>query len=129
MEEHVRKRKIKLSNNQINLLEHFSSEFRERHIVTNYTGELVAVDTFMVGTLKRAGRVYLQAAIDCHSRYAWGAFDHQYRYKLPRPSETKANEKQVVTVNQKEGPSQIQEMGDYQTKSTGGIKVKLNTAP
>ena len=80
LEEHVRKRKIKLSDDQIRLLERFSPEFRERHIVTNYTGELVAVDTFMVGTLKGVGRVYLQAAIDCQSRYAWGRL---YTTKLP----------------------------------------------
>lgn len=80
LEEHTRKRRIKLSDEQIRLLERFSPEFRERHIETNYTGELVAVDTFMVGTLKGVGRVYLQSAIDCHSRYAWGRL---YTSKLP----------------------------------------------
>ena len=30
----------------------------------------VAVDTFFVGTLKGVGKIYLQTAIDCHSRYA-----------------------------------------------------------
>jgi transposase InsO family protein len=80
LEEHTRKRKIKLTDEQIRLLERFSPEFRDRHIVTNYTGELVAVDTFMVGTLKGIGRIYLQSVIDCYSRYAWGRL---YTTKLP----------------------------------------------
>jgi transposase InsO family protein len=80
LEEHTRKRRIKLSDEQIRLLERFSPEFRERHIETNYTGELVAVDTFMVGTLKGIGRIYLQSVIDCYSRYAWGRL---YTTKLP----------------------------------------------
>lgn len=48
------------------LLGRFSPEFQERHIDTRTTGDLVAVDTFFVGTLKGVGKVYLQSAIDCH---------------------------------------------------------------
>ena len=40
----------------------------------------MAVDTFFVGHLKGAGKVYLQTAIDCHSHYAWGRL---YPNKLP----------------------------------------------
>lgn len=80
LETHVQERKLTLTPEQIRLLERFSPEFRDRHIVTSYTGELVAVDTFYVGTLKGVGRVYLQSAIDCHSRYAWG---HLYNSKMP----------------------------------------------
>ena len=80
LEEHIGKRAIKLTDEQIRLLERFSPEFRERHIETRHTGDLVAVDTFMVGTLKGVGRVYLQTVIDCHSRYAWGRL---YNSKLP----------------------------------------------
>jgi transposase InsO family protein len=80
LEEHVSKRQIKLNDDQIRLLERFSPEFRERHIVTNYTGDLVAMDTFFVGSLKGVGRVYMQVAIDCHSRYAWGLL---FNSKLP----------------------------------------------
>jgi len=79
-EAHVREQRVKLTDEQVRLLERFSPEFRERHIETSFTGELVAVDTFMVGTLKGVGRVYLQSAIDCHSRYAWGRL---YTSKLP----------------------------------------------
>lgn len=38
---------ITLSDDQIHLLEHFSPEFRERQIDVQYSGELVAVDTFL----------------------------------------------------------------------------------
>jgi transposase InsO family protein len=80
LEKSVSKEKIKLTDEQVRLLERFSPEFRERHIQTNGVGDLVAVDTFMVGTLKGVGRVYLQSVIDCHSRYAWGRL---YTSKLP----------------------------------------------
>jgi transposase InsO family protein len=80
LEQTVAKRRMKLTDEQIRLLEKFSPEFRERHIETRHTGDLVAVDTFFVGTLKGVGRVYLQSVIDCHSRYAWGRL---YTSKLP----------------------------------------------
>jgi transposase InsO family protein len=41
---------------------------------------MIAVDTFFVGVLKGVGKVYLQTAIDCHSRYAWARL---YPNKLP----------------------------------------------
>jgi transposase InsO family protein/transposase-like protein len=71
-EEHVRANRVKLTDGQVKLLERFSPEFRERHIETRYTGDLVAVDTFFVGTLKGVGKVYLQTVLDTFSRYAWG---------------------------------------------------------
>jgi transposase InsO family protein len=73
-------RKLTLSDEQIKLLERFSPEFRERHIEAPYTGAVVAVDTFFVGHLKGVGKVYLQTAIDCHSRHAWARL---YPNKLP----------------------------------------------
>lgn len=80
LEKSVAERRIELSDDQVRLLERFSPEFRERHIETRHTGELVAVDTFFVGHLKGVGKVYLQSVIDCHSRYAWGRL---YTSKLP----------------------------------------------
>lgn len=80
LEEHVGNTPVELTDEQVRLLERFSPEFRERHIETRHTGDLVAVDTFMVGHLKGVGRVYLQTVIDCHSRYAWGRL---YPNKLP----------------------------------------------
>lgn len=69
-----------LSPEQVQTLERFSPEFRERHIEAPYSGSLVAVDTFMVGVLKGVGKIYLQTAIDCHSRYAFGRL---YTNKMP----------------------------------------------
>jgi len=80
LEKSVKEQPFELSDDQIRLLERFSPEFRERHIETRYTGDLVAVDTFFVGTLKGVGKVYLQSVIDCYSRYAWGRL---YTSKLP----------------------------------------------
>lgn len=80
LEKAARARKVELSEEQVRSLERFRPEFRERHIVTHYSGELVAVDTFFVGSLKGVGKVYLQSVIDCYSRYAWGRL---YTSKLP----------------------------------------------
>jgi transposase InsO family protein len=80
LEKATAERKLSLSDEQIKLLERFSPEFRERHIEAPHTGALVAVDTFFVGALKGVGKVYLQNAIDCHSRHAWARL---YPNKLP----------------------------------------------
>lgn len=72
LEAHHREKTIELTEKQVRLLEKFSPEFRDRHIEVSKIGELVAMDTFMVGSLKGIGRVYLQTVIDCFSRYAWG---------------------------------------------------------
>jgi transposase InsO family protein len=80
LEQSVKEKKVDLTEEQVRVLERFSPEFRERHIETRHTGDLVAVDTFLVGTLKGVGRVYLQSVIDCYSRYAWGRL---YTTKLP----------------------------------------------
>jgi transposase InsO family protein len=80
LEKATAERKIELREDQIRLLERFSPEFRERHIEAPFTGSLVAVDTFFVGVLKGVGKIYLQTAIDCHSRYAWARL---YPSKLP----------------------------------------------
>ena len=80
MEKTIAERPIELTPEQARLLERFSPEFHERHIEAPHTGALVAVDTFFVGVPKGVGKVYLQTAIDCHSRYAWARL---YTNKLP----------------------------------------------
>ena len=80
LEEHSRKRSIKLTDQQVRLLERFDPEFRDRHIEAPHSGSLLAVDTFHVGYLKGVGRIYAQTAIDCHSRFA---FARLYTSKLP----------------------------------------------
>ena len=97
LEKEVGKRKVKLSDEQVRLLERFSPEFRERHIETRHTGDLVAVDTFYVGALKGVGRIYLQSAIDCYSRYAWGRL---YTTKLPVTAVHLLNEEVLPTFEE-----------------------------
>jgi transposase InsO family protein len=80
LEKAVSTTKFQITEQQARILERFSPEFRERHINTSTPGELVAVDTFMVGALKGVGRIYLQTAIDCFSRYSWARL---YTNKLP----------------------------------------------
>ncbi len=72
--------RIKLSEEQIQALERFDPEYRERHIQVNATGELVAVDTFFADTLKGVGKVYIQTVLDCFSRYVWARL---YTSKMP----------------------------------------------
>jgi transposase InsO family protein len=80
LEKATAERKLTLTDEQIRQLERFSPEFRERHIEAPHTGALVAVDTFFVGVLKGVGKLYLQTAVDCHSRHAWARL---YPNKLP----------------------------------------------
>jgi len=80
LEKATAERTVTLTEEQTRALERFSPEFRERHIEAPHTGALVAVDTFFVGTLKGVGKLYLQTAIDCHSRHAWARL---YPSKLP----------------------------------------------
>ena len=60
LERELGERALPLSDEQVRLLERFSPEFRERQIEVHHSGELVAIDTFFVGTLKGVGKVYLQ---------------------------------------------------------------------
>ncbi len=71
-EEHVARHRIEFTDEQIRPLEGFSPEFRERHIATRHTGELIAVGTFFAGHLNGVGKVYLQSGIDCHSQLTPG---------------------------------------------------------
>jgi transposase InsO family protein len=80
LEKEVSKRQFELTAEQVKYLERFNPEFRERHIKTRYPGDLVAVDTFFVGTIKGVGRIYMQSVIDCHSRFGWGRL---YTSKMP----------------------------------------------
>jgi hypothetical protein len=57
LEQHHRENSIELTENHIKLLEKFDSEFRERHIKADFSGELAAIDTFMVGNLKGIGEL------------------------------------------------------------------------
>jgi transposase InsO family protein len=63
---------VALSAEQIAFLEKLNPCFRERHIESERPGELLSADTFMVGTLKGIGRVYLHAVVDTFGSYAFG---------------------------------------------------------
>ena len=101
LETHYKNNCTPLTEQHIALLEKFSPEFRERHIKADFTGELVAMDTFMVGTLKGIGRIYLQTVVDCHSRFAFG---HLYTSKYPVTSVHVLNEKVLPFFEEKDCP-------------------------
>ena len=101
MERHYREHSITLKEQHIALLEKFDPEFRERHIKADFTGELVAIDTFMVGNLKGIGKIYLQTVVDCHSRFAFG---HLYTSKIPVTSVHVLNEKVLPFFEEHECP-------------------------
>jgi transposase InsO family protein len=63
---------IELSPEQVAFLEKLNPCFRERHVESERPGQLLSADTFMVGTLKGIGRVYLHAVIDTFGSYAFG---------------------------------------------------------
>jgi len=71
---------VDLTEEQIRLLETANPCFRERKVESHSPGYLLRQDTFMVGTLKGIGRIYLQAVIDAYGSFAFGKL---YTSKLP----------------------------------------------
>jgi transposase InsO family protein len=65
-------RVVELSPEQAAFLEKLNPCFRERHVESGQPGELLSADTFMVGSLKGIGRVYLHAVVDTFGSYAFG---------------------------------------------------------
>jgi transposase InsO family protein len=63
---------IELSPEQAAFLEKLNPCFKERHVESARPGALLSADTFMVGTLKGTGRVYLHAVVDTYGSYAFG---------------------------------------------------------
>jgi transposase InsO family protein len=63
---------LKLSSEQVKWIEKMNPCFRERHVESKKAGELLCQDTFLVGTLKGIGKLYLQAVIDTHGSFAFG---------------------------------------------------------
>jgi transposase InsO family protein len=101
LETHYSNHNIALNEQHIALLEKFDPEFRERHIKADFTGQLVAIDTFMVGNLKGIGKIYLQTVVDCHSRFAFG---HLYTSKIPVTSVHVFNEKVLPFFEENDCP-------------------------
>lgn len=61
-----------LTEKQIRLIEKANPEFAERHVESDYPGQLLCQDTFYVGRMKGVGRVYLQAVVETYGSYAFG---------------------------------------------------------
>jgi transposase InsO family protein len=80
LEEEKNGLEIDLTEEQIRLLEKANPCFRERKVESLYPGYLISQDTFMVGTIKGVGRIYLQAVIDTYGSFAFGKL---YTSKLP----------------------------------------------
>ena len=71
---------IELTEEQIRLIERANPCFRERRVESPCPGYLLSQDTFMIGTIKGVGRIYLQAVVDTYGSYA---FAKLYTSKLP----------------------------------------------
>jgi transposase InsO family protein len=80
LEEDSNGQDIELTEEQIKLLEKANPCFRERKVESLYPGYLLSQDTFLVGTLKGIGRIYLQAVVDTFGSFAFGKL---YASKLP----------------------------------------------
>ena len=80
MEEENNGRDVELNEEQIKLLEKANPCFRERKVESLYPGYLLCQDTFLVGTLKGIGRIYLQAVVDTFGSFAFGKL---YTSKIP----------------------------------------------
>jgi transposase InsO family protein len=72
LEEELHGKGIELTEEQVRLIEKANPCFRERKVESPYPGYLLSQDTFIVGTIKGVGRIYLQAVVDTYSSYAFG---------------------------------------------------------
>lgn len=72
LQEQVAAEPFELSSEQILQIEKANPCFRERHIESSRPGELLAQDTFYVGTFKGVGKVYLHSIVDTYGSYAFG---------------------------------------------------------
>lgn len=72
LEEQQAQQPLELTVEQVQFLEKQNPTFRERHVESSRPGELICQDTFLVGTLKGVGRVYLHAAVDTDGSYGFG---------------------------------------------------------
>ena len=80
LEEERNGQDVELTEEQIKLLEKANPCFRERKAESPYPGYLLCQDTFLVGTLKGIGRIYLQAVVDSFGSFAFGKL---YTSKIP----------------------------------------------
>ncbi len=63
---------IELTAEQIAFIEKQNPQFKERHVESGKPGELLNQDTFLVGSFKGVGRVYMHVVVDTWCSYAFG---------------------------------------------------------
>jgi transposase InsO family protein len=80
LEQHAQEDTFVLSEEQIELLERHSVDFRCRHVESAAPGQLLNQDTFYWGTLKGVGKVYVQVVVDTFCSLA---FAKVYTSKMP----------------------------------------------
>lgn len=112
LEEQTHGKEVDLTEEQIRLLEKANPCFRERKVESPYPGYLLSQDTFMVGTMKGVGRIYLQAVVDTYGSYAFGklytskrpetAVDVLYDRVLPFYQEQELKVEHILTDNGRE---------------------------
>lgn len=61
-----------LTAEQVRQIEKYNPCFRERHVESGRPGELLAQDTFFVGTIKGVGKVYMHTVVDTYGSFAFG---------------------------------------------------------
>lgn len=72
LEERALEEGMALTPEQIALVEKANPCFRERHVESSRPGELLCQDTYLVGSFKGVGKVYLHSVVDTYSSYAFG---------------------------------------------------------
>lgn len=71
LETQATENQIELTLEQIKQIEKNNPAFAERHVESRRPGELLAQDTFFVGSLKGVGKVYLQVVVDTYGSFAF----------------------------------------------------------
>ncbi len=105
----VKEAGVELTEEQIRLIEKANPCFRERHVESEYPGQLICQDTLYVGRMKGVGRIYLQAVVDTYSSIAFGklytskrpetAADVLYDHVLPFYEENELIIENILTDN------------------------------
>ena len=71
LEETQAKEGFELTEQQIRLMEKANPCFKERHVESDYPGQLLCQDTFYVSRLKGIGCIYLQAVVDTYGSFGF----------------------------------------------------------
>jgi transposase InsO family protein len=103
---------IKLSEEQIKLIERINPVFSERHVESSRPGELLCQDVKLIGTLSGIGRIYAHCVVDTYGSFAF-AFLHTnkipeaavavvYNDVLPQYKSWKMDVEAILTDNGRE---------------------------